>query len=126
MLHHVFNKEKSEAAYLCKFRKHPTFTCKAKATVVRTEDGGWTLVTPDDQIRHSCEPNESGVVASLLREQMKDIVRNDPAKPVSQAIKSVRIEAAKTHGNHEEFYEQIISELGNDKALEDMLYAVRI
>ena len=57
---------------------------------------------------------------------MKDLVREDPAKAVAKAIHQTRVEAAMEYGEHEMFYENIIAELGNEKALEQMLYEVTI
>ena len=90
--------------------------CKAKVRLVKVGDGGstkWIISTPDNEIEHLCEPN-----AGLLRAKMKDLVREDPAKAVGKAIHQIRVEAATEYGEHEELYENIIAELGNDKALE--------
>ena len=57
---------------------------------------------------------------------MKEIVRKDPAKAVKKAIFEVRKYAAELYANDEVFYLRIIEELGDDKALTEMLYQVRL
>ena len=57
---------------------------------------------------------------------MKEIVRKDPAKAVRKAIIEVRKYAAELYANDEVFYLRIIEELGDDKALTEMLYQVRL
>ena len=55
---------------------------------------------------------------------MKEIVRKNLAKAVGKAIFEVRKYAAELYANDEEFYLRIIEELGDDKALTEMLYQV--
>ena len=56
---------------------------------------------------------------------MKELVRRDPAKPVGHAAWSIRIEAAKEYSDDEEFYQNLVIELGSDAALEKQLLRVR-
>ena len=61
--------------------------CSAKARVTFWEDmNKWILQHADD---HVCEPNRPRVIAEMLRERMKCLVRKDPAKAVGKAVRTV-------------------------------------
>ena len=127
MLFHKFNKTEDEATYLCRHRKHPTFACKAKLRVVKEDNfERWIISTPHEDIKHSCDPNEAEIIAKLLKEDMKDIVRKDPATAVTRAIETVIQQAEDNYGENEDFMDKITAELGTTKGLLEMLYAVRI
>ena len=125
MLFHKYNKTENEATYLCKHRKHPSFACKAKLKVVKEESSErWIISTPHEYIKHSCDPNEAEIIAKLLKENMKDIVRKDTA--VARAMTTVLEEAEDKYGDNEEFMDKITAELGTSHSLLEMLYKVRI
>ena len=97
MLFHKYNETENEATYLCKHRKHPSFACKAKLKVVKEESSErWIISTPHEYIKHSCDPNEAEIIAKLLKENMKDIVRKYPATAVARAMTTVLEEAEDT------------------------------
>lgn len=125
MICHIKHKNKTEFTYKCKYRGNPTYKCKATCQVSQI-NGKYLVSSSHDSIRHSCEPNESGIAVELLKEKMKEIVRKNPAKAVGKAIFEVRKYAAELYANDEEFYLRIIEELGDDKALTEMLYQVRL
>ena len=109
---HEGTKDGNIWSYYCKHRLTPKVRCQAKARVVRFEDK-WI------------EPNRPKVTAELLRERMKNLVRNDPAKAVGKAVRAVQIEAAREFGDDEMFYQHLVAELGTDSALEKQLLRVR-
>ena len=86
-------------------------------------DGKWILQASDE--KHTCEPNRVKIVAERLRFRMKDLVREDPVKPVSFAVRKVKIEAAEMFAEDEDFYQHLLSELGHDSALESQMLRVR-
>ena len=57
---------------------------------------------------------------------MKEIVRKEPEKPVGNAVRKVRVEAAHQYASKEpDFYMHLVAELGSDSALEKQLLRVR-
>ena len=56
---------------------------------------------------------------------MKNLVRQNPTLPVGEAIRKVKIEAAKQYSGNEELYCKIIAELGTESALDKQMYRVR-
>ena len=119
---HVLSSDKSCWTYNCKYRLSPMVRCPATAKVI-SFDGRWVLHSAEDN--HKCEPSRARVTAEELKARMKDIVRKDPAKPVSHAARVVRLEAAREYGDDEEFHQNLVSELGSDAALEKQLLRVR-
>ena len=120
---HEATKDGKYWSYVCKYRRTPKVMCSAKARVTFWEDmNKWILQHADD---HVCEPNRPRVIAEMLRERMKCIVRKDPAKAVGKAVRTVRIEAAREYSEDEVFYLKLVSELGTDNALEKQLLRVR-
>ena len=96
--------------------------CQAKARV-SLMDEKWILKSLDGS--HRCEPNEPKVLAEFLRHTMKNLVRQNPTLPVREAIRKVKIEAAKQYSDNEELYCKIIAELGTESALDKQMYRVR-
>ena len=84
------------------------------------------IMSSNEQSEHTCEPNEEEIIAALFKESLKELVRNDPARAIQRAISTVKTEIEEKYGENEEKYNKIISELGNDKGLADMLYNVRV
>ena len=62
MVKHKFNKKGTKATYLCKYRIHPLYKCKAKLTIInckeKEEEDKWVILTPKEEIVHSCKPNK--------------------------------------------------------------------
>ena len=56
---------------------------------------------------------------------MAEIVKKDPAKPMSAAIKTVRERAEERYGDDEGFYEEVLDALGGDDAIARRLLDVR-
>ena len=82
----------------------------------------WILQRVDDV--HHCEPNRAKVTAELLRQRMKNLLKLNPAAPCGEAVRTVRIQAAKDYGDDSAFYNQLITELGTESALEKQLSRV--
>ena len=96
--------------------------CPATARVVSSQER-WILSSGTDN--HTCEPNRARVISESLRCKMKDLVRNDPAKPVGHAARKIREEAFEEYGDEGEFYDHLVSELGSEAALEKQLLRTR-
>ena len=122
MTAHILSRDKSCWTYCCKYRLTRGVRCPATARVVQLGEK-WILQMATDI--HTCEPSRPRVIAEKLKAQMKELVRNDPVKPVSQAAKQVRIEAAEIYASDPEFYQHLLLELGSDSALEKQLLRVR-
>ena len=116
------NSNKTCWTYKCKYRLSQNVRCQATAKVIKF-DGKWILQASDE--KHTCEPNRVKIVAERLRFRMKDLVREDPVKPVSFAVRKVKIEAAEMFAEDEDFYQHLLSELGHDSALESQMLRVR-
>ena len=71
MIHHKYNKERTKALYYCKYRSHPLFHCKAKLKIENRkerEEDNWVLLSPEDEIVHTCKPDEDDIVdKSIIR-----------------------------------------------------------
>ena len=119
---HDCSKDGTHWIYHCKYKSTPQIKCPAKAKIAIFDDK-WILQHCDDN--HKCDPNRVRVTAELLRHKMKCIVRREPECPVGQAIKKIRIEAAEKYSNDEDFYANLVAELGSDTALEKQMYRVR-
>ena len=120
---HESTKDGSAWVYCCKYRLTPKVRCGAKARVILFNDK-WILKSVDEN--HKCEPNRAKVTAELLRARMKSLVRKDPVKAVGKAVRAVRIQAADEYGEDEDFYQNLIAELGTDAALEKQMLRVRL
>ena len=96
--------------------------CQAKARISLVEQK-WILKSLDGS--HKCEPNEPKVLSEFLKHTMKNVVRDNPTMPVGQAIRQVKVEAAKQYSENEELYAKIVAELGTESALENQMYRVR-
>ena len=107
----------------CDQHIHPEHKCKAKATVKRREDDTFLLVHCDTNHTHFV--NKSAIKAQELRQRMTEIVQNDPAAPVGDAIKAVKIEAANEYNNNEDDLNEVIDALGSHHILELKLFRVR-
>ena len=65
------------------------------------------------------------ITAESLKLEMAEIVKKDPAKPMSAAIKTVRERAEERYGDGEGFYEEVLDALGGDDAIARRLIDVR-
>ena len=119
---HKCNKDGTTWVYNCKYRLTQKVLCPASAQVVYSEEK-WILSSGTDN--HLCEPNRPRVIAESLRCKMKELVRNDPAKPVGIAVRKVRKEAFETYADEEDFYDHLVYQLGSDAALEKQLLRTR-
>ena len=117
------SKDNSVFKMYCDQHAHPEHKCKAKATVKRREDDSFLLVHCDSIHTHFV--NKSAIKAQELRQRMVEIVKNDPAAPVGDAIKAVKIEAANEYRNDDDEFNEIIDALGTHHALELKLLRVR-
>ena len=120
---HESTKDGSAWVYCCKHRLTAKVRCGAKARVILFEDK-WILQSVDES--HMCEPNRAKVTAELLRAKMKILVRKVPVKAVRKAVRAVRIQAADEYGEDEDFYLNLVAELGTDSALEKQMLRVRL
>ena len=119
---HKCNKYGTTWVYNCKYRLTQKVLCPASAQVVYSEEK-WILSSGTDN--HLCEPNRPRVIAESLRCKMKELVRNDPAKPVGIAVRKVREEAFETYADEDDFYDHLVYQLGSDAALEKQLLRTR-
>ena len=75
MIHHKYNKERTEALYYCKYRNHPLLRCRAKLKIVNrkeTEEDNWIILSPHKEIVHTCKPDEDEIVdKSIIRKYNK-------------------------------------------------------
>ena len=110
--------------YYCVQQSNPEFGCKAKATVVKKDDGTFFLYSCDANHNHFI--NEGQILADKYRLEMIDIVRKDPTKPVGEAIKEVKLRLAREHENDKETFNSVIDALGNHHALEQRLTEARL
>ena len=65
------------------------------------------------------------ITAESLKLEMAEIVKKDPAKPMSAAIKTVRERAEERYGDGEGFFEEVLDALGGDDAIARRLIDVR-
>ena len=117
------NKDRSIFKLYCVQQGNPEFGCKAKATVGRRDDNSFFLYSCD--IDHNHLVNKAIIIAEELKLRMADMVRKDPAAPVGQAIKAIKIACAEEHGDDEEVFHDIVDALGSNHALEQRLLRVR-
>ena len=106
----------------CVKQLHPKFSCKAKAQVVKRDDGTFFLHSCD--IDHTCLPDSALVIAEELKQRMVEIVRDNPANPVSEAIKTVKFEYAQENAE-DPMFPEVMESLGNHRALEQKLLRSR-
>ena len=76
------NKANTIFTMYCVQQGNTEFSCKAKAKVVRTEDGTFFLHSCDKHHNHLV--NSALIVAEELKQRMAKIVCKDPAKMMSQ------------------------------------------
>ena len=121
------SKDKSIFNYVCNERLTLGVMCKAKAVVTKCVDDAndprFILSKVDHE--HSCKVNIAKAIADALRHEMKEIVRKEPHKPVSDAIRTVRQSLSAKYDSDEDLFDQIMAELGADKPLEKQLLRVR-
>ena len=117
------NKDRSIFKMYCLQQGNPEFACKAKATVVKRDDGSFFLYSCDDYHNHLVI--RSVVVAEELKQRMAEIVRKDPASPVGDAIRTVKLEAAKEYWGDEDFFREIVDSLGSHHSMELRLLRIR-
>ena len=110
------NKDRSKFKMYCVQQGNPEFPCKAKATVVRREDGSFFMYSCDDDHNHLI--NKAEIVAEEWKQRMAELVRKNPAKPVSEAIKTIKLQASAEHADDPDFLLEIIDSLGSYHALE--------
>ena len=89
------NKANTLYRMYCVQQGNPEFACKAKATVVRRDDGSFYLHSCDSDHNHFDCP--ALILAKELKQRMADIVRKNPAAPVGEEISKVKIEAIKEY-----------------------------
>ena len=117
------NKAKTIYKMYCVQQANPEFACKAKATVIKREDGTFFLYSCDDIHNHLVLRSE--IIAEELKQRMAEIVRKDPAAPVGTAIQTVKVEAAEEYGDDEDTFDEIVDSLGSYHALELRMLRVR-
>ena len=107
----------------CVQQANPEFSCRAKATVVKRDDDSFFLYSCDDAHNHLV--NSALIVAEELKQRMAEIVRNNPAAPVGEAISTIKIEAAQEYGDDDDRFNDITDALGSHHALTLKLLRVR-
>ena len=107
----------------CVQQGNPEFGCRAKATVVKREDGSYFLYSCDTEHNHLV--SEAAIKAEEYKQRMGELVRKDPAAPVGEAIKSVKMDIVEEHGDDDDYYMEVIDSLGSRHALELRLLRVR-
>ena len=104
-------------------KHNPEGGCRAKAIVMRREDGSFHLFSETGN--HSHATNKAGIIAEEMKLKMVEIVKKDPTTPVSDAIKAVKTEMAEEFGENEQLLKDITAELGTKRSLEQKLLRVR-
>ena len=89
------NKANTVFKMYCVQQGNPEFSCRAKATVVRREDGSFYMYSCDGDHNHLV--NQAVIIAEELKQRMAELVRKDPAAPVGEAISTIKIEAAQEY-----------------------------
>ena len=121
------SKDKNVFNYVCNARLTIGVKCKAKAVVAKCDIPGekvkHIVVKVDDD--HNYLMNLPKAIADEMRHEMKEIVRKEPQKPVSEAIRSIRQLYAEKYDEDDDLFDQIMAELGADKPLEKQLLRVR-
>ena len=117
------NKEKTIYTMYCVQQGNPEFGCKAKATVVRRDDDSFFLYSCDTEHNHLV--NKVAIKAEEYKQRMAELVRTDPAAPVGEAIKSVKMDIVEELGEDDDHYMEVIDSLGSHHALELRLLRVR-
>ena len=85
------NKDKTVYKMFCNQYLNPEFFCKAKATVCKREDdSSFFLETCDDEHNHLVD--EAFVKAKEFKLRMDEHVMKDPALPVGDVIKAIKLE----------------------------------
>ena len=69
--------------------------------------------------------NKADITAEELKQRMGELVMKNPADPVGEAIKKVKMEAAEEYGENEEYYKEIVEALGSYRSLEMRLLRIR-
>ena len=121
------NKNLDIFRYVCSERYTVGVKCRAKAIVWIYDVPGKGLKPFVEKVDrdHDCPTNIPKSIAEEMKHNMKELVRREPQKPVLDAIRAVRQQYADKYDNDEDFFEQIIAELGPDKAIEKQLLRVR-
>ena len=118
------NKDRTTFYMTCSMKRHPEFPCPAKARVCKLEDGHYTLLDFDED--HSHSSIEAQIKAEEMKQNMEDIVRKDPAAPVGEAIKKIKMKLGKEFlGEDEERLMEVISALGSKSGIQKRLYRIR-
>ena len=82
----------------CVQQTNPEFCCKARALVIRRDDGSFYLYSETGEHNHCV--NEAAITAEELKLRMIEIVKKDPSAPVGEAIKTVKKEMAEENGKN--------------------------
>ena len=117
------NKNKTIYKMYCVQQGNPEFGCRAKTTVGKREDGSFFLFSCDTEHNHLV--SEAAIKAEEYKQRMGELVRKDPAAPVGEAIKCVKMDIVEELGDDDEYYMEVISSLGSNHALELRLLRVR-
>ena len=121
------NKTSPTYNYVCSEWLTVGVKCKAKAVVTKCEVPGlgekYVLSKVDNN--HSCTINYGKAIADEMRYEIKSIVRGDPQRPVTEAIKQVRRLYSERYDDDDVLFDQIMAELGPDKPLIRQLLRVR-
>ena len=117
------NQDNTQFKMYCVQQGNPQFSCKAKAKVAKKEDGTFFLYSCDDEHNHLV--NKADITAEELKQRMGELVMKNPADPVGEAIKKVKMEAAEEYGEDEEYYKEIVEALGSYRSLEMRLLRIR-
>ena len=85
------------------------------------EDGFYTEGT----LLYRGKNNKAAIKAEEYKQRMAELVRTDPAAPVGEAIKSVKMDIVEELGEDDDHYMEVIDSLGSHHALELRLLRVR-
>ena len=121
----LFNRRTKDGVhldYICS-QTQSNLGCKARAKVIRREDGSYFLYKTSNEHNHFVF--EAAIIAEELKQKMAEIVRKEPIEPVSDAIEKVTLDAKEQYNNDKILLKDILQELGTDKSMEHRLYRVR-
>ena len=84
----------------CVQQGNPEFWCRAKATVGKREDETIFLYSCDTEHNHLV--GEAAIKAEEYKQRMAELVKKDPAAPVGEEIKSVKMDIVEELGDDDE------------------------
>ena len=121
----LFNRRSKDGVkleYICA-QAQAHFGCKARARVVKREDGSYFLFNTTQEHNHFVF--KAAIIAEELKIKMAEIVEKNPVEPVADAVEKVTLEAKEDYQDDPILLKDILAELGTDHGMQQRLYRVR-